>query len=77
MSLQFTYTVFMLQEYEMFYKDESGRRIADVYKFRVLVTTFEIIISDCELLSSVDWRCLIIDEAIEEEKQIYNCVLFY
>ena len=64
---------FMLQEYEMFYKDESGRRIADVYKFRVLVTTFEIIISDCELLSSVDWRCLIIDEAHRLKNK--NCKL--
>ncbi|XP_071173454.1 chromodomain-helicase-DNA-binding protein 8-like isoform X4 [Mytilus edulis] len=54
---------FMLQEYEMFYKDEERQRIPDLTKFTVLVTTFEIIISDCELLSSIDWRCLIIDEA--------------
>lgn len=53
----------MLQEYEMFYKDEERQRIPDLTKFTVLVTTFEIIISDCELLSSIDWRCLIIDEA--------------
>ena len=53
----------MLQEYEMFYKDEDGQKIADITKFNVLVTTFEIILSDCELLSTIDWRCLIIDEA--------------
>ncbi|KAL5021350.1 hypothetical protein ScPMuIL_000505 [Solemya velum] len=53
----------MLQEYEMYYKDENGKRIPDVYRFNALITTYEIIISDCEVLSQIDWRCLIIDEA--------------
>ncbi|KAK3086718.1 hypothetical protein FSP39_022463 [Pinctada imbricata] len=53
----------MLQAYEMFYKDENGKRIPNLYKFQALVTTYECIISDCELLSDIEWRCLIIDEA--------------
>ena len=47
----------------MVHKDENNQRIPDFYKFSVLVTTFEIIISDFELLNSIGWRCLIIDEA--------------
>ena len=34
-----------------------------IYKFHAIVTTFETIISDCEILSQIDWRICIIDEA--------------
>ncbi|KAK3608042.1 hypothetical protein CHS0354_031028 [Potamilus streckersoni] len=54
---------FMLQEYEMYFRDEDRQKILDIYKFNVLVTTYEIIISDVELLSQIEWRCIIIDEA--------------
>ena len=53
----------MLQEYEMYYKDENGQRIPDCYRFTTLITTYEIVISDCEILSQIEWRILIIDEA--------------
>lgn len=53
----------MLQEYELYYKDEDGNRIPDCYKFQALITTYEMIISDIELFSSIEWRILIIDEA--------------
>ncbi|XP_064639881.1 chromodomain-helicase-DNA-binding protein 7-like isoform X2 [Lineus longissimus] len=53
----------MLQEYELYYKDEDGTRIPDLYKFHALITTYEVIISDVELLSSIEWRATVIDEA--------------
>ncbi|XP_050399765.1 chromodomain-helicase-DNA-binding protein 9 isoform X2 [Patella vulgata] len=53
----------MLQEYEIYYRDSSGAKIPDLYKIHALITTYEVIISDIELLSSIKWRCLIIDEA--------------
>ena len=53
----------MIQEYEMYYKDEEGKRIPDCYKFNALITTYEIIIADWELLTQIEWRLLIIDEA--------------
>ncbi|XP_025076427.1 chromodomain-helicase-DNA-binding protein 8-like isoform X4 [Pomacea canaliculata] len=53
----------MIQEYELFYKDENGQRIPDLFRFQALITTYEIIIADVELLSSIEWRCAIIDEA--------------
>ncbi|XP_041376531.1 chromodomain-helicase-DNA-binding protein 8-like isoform X2 [Gigantopelta aegis] len=53
----------MLQEYEMYYKDSEGKKIPDIYRFNALITTYELIITDWEVLSSIEWRCLIIDEA--------------
>jgi len=51
----------------------QGAKIPDAYKFTVLITTFEIIISDCELLSDIDWRVCIIDEAHRLKNK--NCKL--
>ncbi|KAK3760063.1 hypothetical protein RRG08_064733 [Elysia crispata] len=53
----------MIKEYELFYKDDKGKRIPDIYRFEALITTFEIILTDFELLADIDWRCAIIDEA--------------
>ena len=53
----------MLQEYEMYYKSKFGHKISSYYKFQVLITTYEVIISDLEVLRDIDWRCVIIDEA--------------
>ena len=53
----------MLQEYEMYYKDSKGRKLQDFYKFHVIITTYELIISDLEVLRDINWRCVIIDEA--------------
>lgn len=53
----------MLQQYEMYYRDENGKKIPNIYKFHSLITTYECIISDCDILSDIEWRCLIIDEA--------------
>lgn len=41
----------------------QGQRIPDLFRFQALITTYEIIIADVELLSSIEWRCAIIDEA--------------
>jgi len=34
----------MLAEYEMFYKDEEGQKLKNVFKFHVLITTYECLI---------------------------------
>lgn len=41
----------------------QGQKIPEIYKFHALITTYEIIIADVELLTSIEWRCCIIDEA--------------
>ncbi|NXF13556.1 CHD8 protein, partial [Smithornis capensis] len=44
----------MIQQYEMYCKDS---------KFDALITTFEMILSDCPELREIEWRCVVIDEA--------------
>ena len=53
----------MLAEYEMYYKDGKGEKMADVFKFHVLITTYESVISDIIELSEIKWRACVIDEA--------------
>ncbi|XP_075767962.1 chromodomain-helicase-DNA-binding protein 8-like, partial [Pelodiscus sinensis] len=53
----------MIQQYEMYCKDSRGRLIPGAYKFDALITTFEMILSDCPELREIEWRCVIIDEA--------------
>ena len=63
----------MVQEYEMFYRNEKGGIIKEIQKFNVLITTFEIIISDCLELREFDWRLCVIDEAHRLKNR--NCKL--
>jgi chromodomain-helicase-DNA-binding protein 7 len=44
-----------------------------VYKFHALITTYEVIITDLEELSQIDWRVAIIDEAHRLKNR--NCKL--
>uniref|UniRef100_A0A8C3UWK1 Helicase ATP-binding domain-containing protein n=1 Tax=Catharus ustulatus TaxID=91951 RepID=A0A8C3UWK1_CATUS len=43
------------------------------YKFDALITTFEMILSDCPELREVQWRCVVIDEAHRLKNR--NCKL--
>merc|ERR1711953_577354 len=53
----------MLAEYEMYYKDDKGQRLNDVFKFHVLITTYECVIQDILELCEIKWRACVIDEA--------------
>uniref|UniRef100_A0A8C0HAR8 Chromodomain helicase DNA binding protein 8 n=1 Tax=Chelonoidis abingdonii TaxID=106734 RepID=A0A8C0HAR8_CHEAB len=50
-----------------------GRLIPGAYKFDALITTFEMILSDCPELREIEWRCVIIDEAHRLKNR--NCKL--
>uniref|UniRef100_A0A672UUM7 Chromodomain helicase DNA binding protein 8 n=1 Tax=Strigops habroptila TaxID=2489341 RepID=A0A672UUM7_STRHB len=63
----------MIQQYEMYCKDPRGRLIPGAYKFDALITTFEMILSDCPELREIEWRCVIIDEAHRLKNR--NCKL--
>ena len=63
----------MIQEYEFYYKDSKGNQNKDVFKFNVLITTFEMIISDCMELREIPWRLCVIDEAHRLKNK--NCKL--
>ncbi|KPM07329.1 Kismet-like protein, partial [Sarcoptes scabiei] len=63
----------MLQDYELYYKNEKNERIPNIYKFQVMITTFEVILTDCIELSSIKWVACIIDEAHRLKNR--NCKL--
>ena len=53
----------MLAEYEMYYKDDKGDRIPDVFKFHVLITTYECLITDILELREIHWRACVIGKS--------------
>ncbi|KAF7648394.1 hypothetical protein LDENG_00157570 [Lucifuga dentata] len=63
----------MIQQYEMYCKDEKEHLIPGAYKFDALITTFEMVLSDCPELREISWRCVIIDEAHRLKNR--NCKL--
>lgn len=63
----------MLTEYEVFYKNDKKQQIKDMIKFNVLITTFEIIITDFNELKGFNWRLCVIDEAHRLKNR--NCKL--
>uniref|UniRef100_A0AAY4AQT5 DNA helicase n=1 Tax=Denticeps clupeoides TaxID=299321 RepID=A0AAY4AQT5_9TELE len=62
-----------IQAYEMYFRDTQGRVIKGAYKFHAVITTFEMILTDCPELRNVPWRCVIIDEAHRLKNR--NCKL--
>ncbi|XP_041805875.1 chromodomain-helicase-DNA-binding protein 8 isoform X3 [Chelmon rostratus] len=63
----------MIQQYEMYCKDDKEHLIPGAYKFDALITTFEMVLSDCPELREISWRCVIIDEAHRLKNR--NCKL--
>ncbi|XP_046497627.1 chromodomain-helicase-DNA-binding protein 7 isoform X3 [Equus quagga] len=59
--------------YEMYFKDPQGRVIKGSYKFHAIITTFEMILTDCPELRNIPWRCVVIDEAHRLKNR--NCKL--
>lgn len=63
----------MIQDYEVFYRYENGKYIKDITKFNVLITTFEMIVTDYQDLKPFNWRACVIDEAHRLKNR--NCKL--
>lgn len=63
----------MLQDYELYYKLDSGKPLKDITKFNVLITTFEMIVTDYQDLSNFNFRVCVIDEAHRLKNR--NCKL--
>lgn len=53
----------MIYEHEFFYKDKRGNPIPNLYKFDVIITTYEMIIAGQEHLKPIYWRVNVVDEA--------------
>lgn len=63
----------MISEYEFYYKNDNGKTIKDLNKFNVLITTFEMIVTDYADLRLFNWRVCVIDEAHRLKNR--NCKL--
>lgn len=63
----------MIAEYEFYYKNDNGKTIKDLHKFNVLITTFEMIVTDYQDLRNFNWRVCVIDEAHRLKNR--NCKL--
>lgn len=63
----------MIQDYEFYYKTESGKVLKEPTKFNVLITTFEMIVTDHMDLKGFNWRLCVIDEAHRLKNR--NCKL--
>ncbi|KAG9473844.1 hypothetical protein GDO78_004248 [Eleutherodactylus coqui] len=63
----------MIHQYEMFYRDAQGAPVPGIFKYHVVITTFEMILADCPELKKVRWSCVIIDEAHRLKNK--NCKL--
>ncbi|KAI1901420.1 hypothetical protein AGOR_G00034260 [Albula goreensis] len=62
-----------IQAYEMNFRDAQGAVIKGAYKFHAVITTFEMVLTDCPELRAVGWRCVVIDEAHRLKNR--NCKL--
>ena len=54
----------IIREHEFFYKTEYGKPLKNgLYRFNVLVTTYEMVIADMDFLRPIRWSYLVVDEA--------------
>ncbi|KAH3744388.1 chromodomain helicase DNA binding protein [Pelomyxa schiedti] len=52
-----------IKKYEWFYLDQSGRPLSKQIKFTVLVTTYEMVMTDANDLARIQWQVIVVDEA--------------
>ncbi|EKE38751.1 hypothetical protein ENUP19_0038G0006 [Entamoeba nuttalli] len=53
----------LIQHYEWFYLNKDEKEISKQIKFHALITTYEMIMSDYEILSQIHWQVTVVDEA--------------
>ena len=54
------------------FTNNVGKIIPDVFKFHVLITTYEFLITDIMELREIDWRFCVIDKAHRQLHKISN-----
>ncbi|KAF8976792.1 Chromodomain-helicase-DNA-binding protein 9 [Entomortierella lignicola] len=53
----------LLVDTEFYYKDAQGQIVPGLYKFDVLITTYEMIVAASAQLKPIAWRSIVVDEA--------------
>eukprot|EP01116_Phalansterium_solitarium_P023010 TRINITY_DN7854_c0_g1_i1.p1 TRINITY_DN7854_c0_g1~~TRINITY_DN7854_c0_g1_i1.p1 ORF type:complete len:1741 (+),score=694.83 TRINITY_DN7854_c0_g1_i1:185-5407(+) len=52
----------MIRTHDWLVRDNKGAFVKGVYKWELLITTYEMVVQETALLASVEWECLILDE---------------
>ncbi|KAH3757705.1 chromodomain helicase DNA binding protein [Pelomyxa schiedti] len=52
-----------IKKYEWFYLDHDGQPLGKQIKFTVLVTTYEMVMTDANDLARIQWQVIVVDEA--------------
>lgn len=50
----------------------QNKKYKDLYKFHVILTTYEMLIQDPTVFSSIKWKCLVVDEAHRLKNQVFK-----
>eukprot|EP00698_Gefionella_okellyi_P020055 TRINITY_DN6248_c0_g1_i1.p1 TRINITY_DN6248_c0_g1~~TRINITY_DN6248_c0_g1_i1.p1 ORF type:complete len:1850 (-),score=436.56 TRINITY_DN6248_c0_g1_i1:95-5080(-) len=53
----------VIRQNEFYYHDVDGKIIPGLFKFNVLITTYDLVMQDAHMLKKINWRALVIDEA--------------
>ncbi|KAJ3058365.1 choline dehydrogenase 6, partial [Podochytrium sp. JEL0797] len=53
----------LIVETEFYYRDNQHNIVPDIYKFDIVLTTYEMAMSGVSQLRPIDWRCVVLDEA--------------
>ncbi|KAI8909625.1 SNF2 family N-terminal domain-containing protein [Gorgonomyces haynaldii] len=53
----------LIVETEFYYRNDQGHLIPGIFKFDVLLTTYEMVMSGAAHLRPVPWKCVVLDEA--------------
>ncbi|KNC96991.1 uncharacterized protein SPPG_07808 [Spizellomyces punctatus DAOM BR117] len=53
----------LIEETEFYYRDSQGHIIPDIYKFDIILTTYEMAMAGASHLRPIAWRCVVLDEA--------------
>ncbi|KAI8914962.1 SNF2 family N-terminal domain-containing protein [Powellomyces hirtus] len=53
----------LIVETEFYYRDTQAHPIAGIYKFDIILTTYEMAMSGASQLRPIPWRCVVLDEA--------------
>ncbi|KAJ3208927.1 choline dehydrogenase 7 [Entophlyctis luteolus] len=53
----------LIVETEFYYRDSQHQIVSNIFKFDVILTTYEMAISGMTQLRPINWRCVVLDEA--------------
>jgi len=59
----------IIQDYQMPYVDDQGVKQPDKHSFNILLVTYDIFLKDSDLMQSIDWQIVFVDEG----HRIKNC----